>query len=82
MLGEISFAADQMIDRTRIKTHVFSEFVSKMAGSHSVKKPQDDLRGVRSHQIDFMHRNCEQLLKHGERMIETTSNLFANRLHN
>jgi hypothetical protein len=37
---------------------------------------------VRSHQIDFMHRNCEQLLKHGERMIETTSNLFANRLHN
>jgi hypothetical protein len=29
-----------------------------------------------------MHRDCERLFKHGERMIETTSNLFANRLHN
>lgn len=37
MLGEILFAADQMIDRTRTETHLFSEFVSKMAGSHSVK---------------------------------------------
>ena len=82
MLGEILFAADQMIDRTRTETHQFSEFVSKMAGSHSVKNLRTIYGSTVASQIDFMHRDCERLFKHGERTIETTSNLFANRLHN
>jgi hypothetical protein len=31
------------------------------------------------HQIDFVRRDSERLFKHGERMIEVTSNLLANR---
>jgi hypothetical protein len=30
------------------------------------------------HQIDFVRRDCERLFKHGERMINATSNLFSN----
>jgi hypothetical protein len=31
------------------------------------------------HQIDFLRRENERLLKHGERLIETTSKLIGNR---
>jgi hypothetical protein len=31
------------------------------------------------HQIDFVRRDSERVFKHGERMIEATSNLLANR---
>ena len=58
---------------------VFSEFVSKMAGSHSVKDLKTMGEECGQHQIDFIRRDCERLFKHGERMIETTSNLFGNR---
>jgi len=79
MLEEMVFAGNEMLDRTRTETHLLSEFVSKMAGSHSVK----DIRtmGVEcaQHQIDFLRRDSERLFKHGERMIEATANLFSNR---
>jgi len=82
MLGEILFAANEMIDRTRTETHLFSEFVSKMAGSDSVKNLRTIYEECGRHQIDFIRSDCARLFKHGERMIETTSNLFANRLQN
>ena len=82
MLGEILFAANELIDRRRTEMHLFSEFVAKMAGSHSVKDLRTIYEECGQHQIDFIRRDCERLFKHGERMIETTSNLFANRLQN
>ena len=39
MVGEVLFAASELFDRTRTETHLLSEFVSKMAGSHSVDVP-------------------------------------------
>jgi hypothetical protein len=38
MLEEIVFAGNEMLDRARTETHLFSEFVSKMAGSHSLNE--------------------------------------------
>ena len=79
LLDEMVFAGNEIIDRTRIEMHLLSEFVSKMAGSHSVK----DLRtmGVEcaQHQIDFVRRDSERIFKHGERVIEVTANLFNSR---
>ena len=43
MLGEILFAANELIDRRRTEMHLFSEFVAKMAGSHSVKDLRTNL---------------------------------------
>lgn len=79
LLDEMVFAGSEIIDRTRTEMHLLSEFVSKMAGSHSVK----DLRtmGVEcaQHQIDFVRRDSERIFKHGERVIEATTNLFNSR---
>jgi len=78
ILEEFAFGANELIDRTRAETHLFSEFVSKMAGSHSVKDLRTIYEECGQHQIDFIRRDCERLFKHGERIIESTSNLFAN----
>jgi hypothetical protein len=37
ILEEMVFASNEMLDRARTETHLLSEFVSKVAGSHSVK---------------------------------------------
>ena len=79
MLEEIAFAGNEMLERTRTETHLLSEFVSKMAGSHSVKDLKTMYEECGQHQIDFLRRDSERLFKHGERMIEATSKLFGNR---
>jgi hypothetical protein len=47
-----------------------------MAGAHSVKDLKTMCEECGQHQIDFVRRDSERLFKHGERMIETTSNLL------
>lgn len=79
MLEEIVFAGNELLDRSRTETHLLSEFVSKMAGSHSVKDLRTMVEECGQHQIDFIRRDSERLFKHGERMIEAASNLFGNR---
>jgi hypothetical protein len=46
MLEEMIFASNEIFDRIRTETHLFSEFASKMAGSHSVREPENDVRGM------------------------------------
>jgi hypothetical protein len=77
MLEEMVFAGNEMLERARTETHLFSEFVSKMAGSHSVKDLKTMCAECGQHQIDFLRRDSERLFKHGERMLETASNLFG-----
>jgi hypothetical protein len=47
-----------------------------MAGAHSVKNLKTTYEECGQHQIDFVRRDSERLFKHGERTIETASNLF------
>jgi hypothetical protein len=79
MLEELVFAGNEMLERTRTETHLLSEFVSKMAGSHSVDGLKTMSQECGQHQIDFIRRDSERLFKHGERMIEATAKLFGNR---
>jgi hypothetical protein len=79
MLEELMFAGNEILDRARTETHLSSEFVSKMAGSHSVKDLKTMYQECGQHQIDFIRRDSERLFKHGGRMLETTSKLFSNR---
>ena len=76
MLEELVFAGNEMLDRTKTETHLFSELVSKMAGAHSVRDIRSMYVECSKHQIEFVRRDCDRLFKHGERMIEATSNLF------
>jgi hypothetical protein len=79
LLEEAVFAGNEWLERSRTETHLLSEFVSKMAGSHSVKDLKTMGQECAQHQIDFIRRDSERLFKHGERMIEVTSNLLNNR---
>lgn len=79
MFEEMVFAGNELLERARTETHLASEFISKMAGSHSVKDLKTMGRECAQHQIDFIRRDSERLFKHGERMLETTSKLLASR---
>jgi hypothetical protein len=82
MLEEIVFAGNEMLDRARTETHLFNEFVSKMAGSHSVKDLRTMCEECGQHQIDVIRRDSERLFRHGERLLETTSKLLSDRPQN
>jgi thymidine kinase len=71
-----------MLDRARTETHLFNEFVSKMAGSHSVKDLRTMCEECGQHQIDVIRRDSERLFRHGERLLETTSKLLSDRPQN
>ena len=77
MLEEMVFTSNEIFDRIQTETHLFSEFASKMAGSHSVKDLKTMWEECGQHQIDFIRRDSDRLFKHGERMVETTSKLFS-----
>lgn len=79
MFEEMVFAGNELVERARTETHLASEFISKMAGSHSVRDLKTMGRECAQHQVDFIRRDSERLFKHGERMLETTSKLLANR---
>jgi hypothetical protein len=82
MFDEMLFVSNELWDRARTETHLFAEFVSKMAGAHSVKDIKTMYEECGQHQIDFVRRDCERLFKHRRRTIENTSRLFGNRLPN
>jgi len=79
LLEELVFAANEIVDRTRTETHLLSEFVSKVAGSHSVKDLRTMFEECSRHQIDFLRRDSERLFRQGQRMLDTVSSLLANR---
>ena len=82
MFEELVFFGGEMLERTRTEMHLFSEFVAKMAGAHSVKDVKTMYQECGQHQLDFIRRDTERLFKHGERMIAATSNLINSRASN
>jgi hypothetical protein len=74
---ETVYANYEMLDRTRTEMQLFTEFASKIAAAHSVRDIKTMCEECGRHQIDFIRRENERLFKHGERMIETTSNLIG-----
>jgi hypothetical protein len=76
LFDEVVFGGNEIFDRTQTEMHLLSEFTSKMAGSHSVEGLKTMGRECAQHQIDFIRRDCERVFKHGERMIEATTNLI------
>jgi hypothetical protein len=79
LIEEMVFAGNEMFDRTRTEVHLLSEFVSKLAGSRSVKDLKTMGMECTQHQIDFIRRDSERIFKHGGRMVEAAANLFNSR---
>ena len=82
ILEEMAFVGSEIFERTRTEMHLFSEIASKAAGAHSVKDIKAMGEECGQHQIDFIRRDSERLFRHGERVIEAASKLFASQLPN
>ena len=79
VLEEAVFASNELLDRGQTETHLLTEFLTKMAGAHSVDGIRTMLEECSQHQIDFVRRDCDRLYKHGQRMIEANLNLISQR---
>lgn len=77
MLEELVFAGSEMFDRAVTETHLFNELVSKLAEAHSVRNVQTMVEECGRHQLDFLRRDSDRLLRHGKRTIETASKLVG-----
>ena len=76
LLGEeIAFATNEMLDRVQTETHLFGEYLSKMAEAHSVNDIMTMYLVCGQHQIDFVRRECERLFTHAQRLIGIWSRL-------
>jgi hypothetical protein len=78
LLDEMMFAGNELIERAIAETKIFNEFVSKLAEAHSVRDLGTMYQECSRHQLDFIRRDTERLLKHSERVIDTTSKLVEN----
>lgn len=79
MFEEIVFVTNELLDRTQTETHLFAEFVSKLAGSHSVKDWGSLYRECSQHQLDFIRRDCDRYFRHGERVLAAAFGLLNDR---
>jgi hypothetical protein len=75
LLDEMMFVGNELLERAIAETRIFNEFVSKLAEAHSVKDLETMYQECSKHQLDFIRRDTERLLKHGERVIDNTSKL-------
>jgi len=80
LVDEFVFASNEFLERARTEAHLFTEFVSKVAGVHSVHGIREMLTECGQHHIDFVRRDSERLFNHGQRMTDTASKLFSRRL--
>ncbi|HVV41438.1 MAG TPA: hypothetical protein VHC94_10280 [Nitrobacter sp.] len=76
MLEEMIFVGSEILERSQIEMHLFSEFYSKMAAAHSVKDIRTMYEECGKHQIEFMRRDCDRLFKHGEWIIDAAVGLL------
>jgi hypothetical protein len=82
MLQEMVFASYEILDRTRTEMHLFAEFASKIASAHSVGDYRTMWGECSRHQLDYIRRDTDRLLRHGEQVIETATKLFGSRSRN
>ena len=75
-VGEAMLSANEAMERFRIETHLLNEFLSKMAGAHSVKDLATMWEECGRHQIDFARRESERLFGHTARLLDTTTTLM------
>lgn len=75
ILDEMLFAGNTLLDRAFTERHLFNEFLSKMSEARSVKDISAMYQQCAKHQLDFIQRDTERLLKHGEHIIDNTRRL-------
>jgi hypothetical protein len=80
VMEELVFASNELLERARTEAHLFTEFVSKMAGAHSVNGIREMATECGQHQIDFIRRDSERIFAHGQRMVDAALKLATRQI--
>jgi hypothetical protein len=76
LLDEMVFAGNEFLERFLEETRVFNECLSKLAEAHSVKDIGTMYQECTKHQLEFIRRDTDRLVKHSDRVIDNTSKLL------
>jgi hypothetical protein len=74
-LDEMMFAGNEFLERAIEETRIYNELLSKLAEAHSVKDLRTMYQVCTKHQLEFIRRDTERLVKHSGRAIDNTSKL-------
>jgi hypothetical protein len=75
LLDEITFAANEFVERAVAETTIYNEFLAKLAEAHSVRDYGAMCQECTKHQVEFMRRDMDRLLRHNERLFDNTMRL-------
>lgn len=81
MLGEMVTASDEILEDVRAEMHLAAEFAAKINEAHSVENVRTVLTECGQHQMDVFSREGRNLVRRNQRLVEATSQLFANARH-
>lgn len=77
-LEEMISVNNDVFERTRDELNVATEFVSRLAESHSVKAIMDVCEDCRKHQAEMVRLDNERLFKFGQRVLGRTTGFLTN----
>ncbi|MBR0752368.1 hypothetical protein JQ604_09245 [Bradyrhizobium jicamae] len=72
---EMTFANKEFVERIAVETTLFNELIAKLAEAHSVRDYGAAYRECAQHQLEFVRRDMERVLKHGERAVDNAARL-------
>lgn len=75
-MTEVMLSANEATERVRVETHLLNEFLSKMAGAHSVKDLATLWEECGRHQIEFARRESERFFGHGARLLDAAATVL------
>ena len=74
LFDEILFVGNEFLDGAVAETRL-QQFRAKLAEAHSVKDIGTIYQECTKHQLEFIRRDTERLLKHSQRVIDNTAKL-------
>ncbi len=77
LLDEMISINNDVFERACGELNVATEFISRLAESHSAKAVLDACEDCRKHQADLLRRDNERLLKCGQRFLDRTAGFLT-----
>jgi hypothetical protein len=78
ILGEMVAASDEILEDVRAEMNLAAEFAAKINEAHSVENIRTVLKDCGQHQLEVFSREGQNFLRRNRRLVEATSQLFAN----
>jgi hypothetical protein len=78
ILSEMVTAGDEILEDARAEMLLAAEFAAKISEARSVDNIRTVLKECGQHQMDVFSRESQNLLRRNLRVVEATSQLFAN----